>query len=351
MTSAAAALTGMTLDGGWEVLGPVDATGERSGGVFSVGYVVRAADGHMAFCKALDYSAAFADDVVDMEGELRRLTDAYIFERDLGSRCLDLRLNRVVRALGHGKVRVPGYSYGVVSYLIFELADGDARDAVDDVDDGDGYATALRLAHDCAVALSQLHRVDVEHQDVKPANLLGWRKDDGWRGKLGDLGRAHCSSMASPHDDSPCPGDTAWAPPELLYGWPFDGRASNRRAADAYGLGALLCYLLIGIPYSGLLALNMPPGLGSADWKGGFSEILPYLVDAHGAAMHRFAEVLEASVQDGAVALVTELCHPDPAMRGDLRAAGRGHDRLDLRRYATRLDLLRRRVAVATARA
>jgi serine/threonine protein kinase len=209
VTTAAEELTGLELAGGWLVLGRYNQQDDRSGGVFSVSYVVCGPGNHMAFCKALDYSAAFADDVEDFEDELRRLTDAYIFERDLGARCADLRLNRIVRPLGHGRIRVPGHGHadGVVSYLVFELAHGDARDALDEVagSDNSGYATALRLTHDCAVALTQLHRAAITHQDVKPSNLMGWRQEEGWRGKLGDLGRAHCAGMPSPHDDAVCP--------------------------------------------------------------------------------------------------------------------------------------------------
>jgi len=351
VNSAASDLTGMTLDGGWEVLGKIDGPEDRSGGVFSVGYLVRRADGHMAFCKALDYSAAFADDVADTEEELRRLTDAYLFERDLGRRCGDLKLNRVVRALGHGRIRVPDHPYGVVSYLLFELAHGDARDALDAVDPekGDGYETALRLAHDCAVALTQLHMIDVTHQDVKPANLMGWQTDRGWRGKLGDLGRAHCLTIPSPNDETMCPGDTAWAPSELLYQWPFRNMASDRRASDAFGLGALFCYMLIGIPYGGLLALHLPEELRIGQWTGGYLDVLPYLIDAHGVAMQRLSTVLEEPLREAAVAIVSELCNPDIERRGDPTAQSRGHRPLDLRRYATRLDLLRRRAAIARA--
>ncbi|HEY0869603.1 MAG TPA: hypothetical protein VGD55_04340, partial [Acidothermaceae bacterium] len=181
MTSAAESLTGITLKGGWEVLGRTDTFDDRSGGVFSVGYIVRNTSGQMAFCKALDYSAAFADDVEDTEEELRRLTDAFLFERDVADRCRERKLDRVVRALDHGRVRVPGHAYGWVSYLLFEKAHGDARDALDGaLEVGDQYDTALRRSHDCAIALTQLHGIGVSHQDVKPANLMGWKDDGGW---------------------------------------------------------------------------------------------------------------------------------------------------------------------------
>jgi hypothetical protein len=328
-------------------LGRLPVDDDRSGSVFSVGYVVRdATSGRLAFCKAMDFGSAMAPDVENPEEELKRLADAYIFERDLVRLCGERRMSRVVRCLDDGRIRVPD----LVSFLIFEKADADGRDVVDQIDLAD-CLTALRLGHDCAAALAQLHGGNIAHQDMKAANLLAWRSEDSTRftGKLGDLGRAHCVTLPSPFDEQTvCVGDISWAAPERAYGPPTPPSPVERRASDLYGLGGLVAFLLTGVPYNGLLGKKLHDKHRWDVWTGSYEEALPYLLDAHGAVINTIREVLHHEIAVPISKVIDELCHPDVAMRGNPKWRGRPQQ-FDVHRYVTRFDLLRRRVEVERA--
>jgi len=350
---AAEQLVGLVLNERWRVVDRLPSLPERTASVFSVGYLVQdVATGSVAFCKALDYSAAFAAD--DPEEELRRLADAFIFERDLLEQCEARRLTRIVRALDSGRIRVDGGQPPMVSFLVFERADSDSRDILDGAADADALI-AVSLAHDCAVAVAQLHRHQISHQDIKPANVLGWRTGpEQWSGKLGDLGRAFCATLQSPHAELCCPGDKNWAPPEILYD--LDSTRSrallDRRLADLYSLGSLTCYLLTRVPYGGLLALSLASEHHWTKWQGGYSEAKSFLAEAHERALERLREVVHVEAADHVIPLIAELCNPDVAKRGYVPRHGTPSDtsRVALERYIGRLDLISHRIKVSRAR-
>jgi eukaryotic-like serine/threonine-protein kinase len=340
---------GLTLNERWFVIQRLPDPVDRTTNTFSVGYLVQDSSGTTAFCKALDYSSAFEAD--DPAEELQRLASAYLFERDLLEACGKKRMSHIVKALDSGRVRVVGASQAVVNFLIFELADADSRDILEFAD-RDDCLTALTLAHDCAVGLAQLHRSNITHQDVKPANVLGWQDSDAkWSGKLGDLGRAFCEDMDSPHANLSCPGDTNWAPPELLYNLSSIRlrTLAERQLADVYGLGSLLCYFLTGIPYTGILAMNLAKQHHWACWQGGYEEAKAYLADAHERALKRLADALDVEVSAYVTPLIDDMCNPDWQLRG--QQVGRSPHTLNmLERYIARLNLTQHRVRVSRGR-
>ena len=346
MSTAASMLLGMELAPTWRVVEKVPEVAGRTQATFSVGYIVEDANGRRAFCKALDYSSAMSSP--EPAEELKRLADAYLFERDLLESCHAKRMNRVVHAIASGTAQVPDASPSAVNYLIFELADGDSRDALDAADPGD-FALAISLARDCATALGQLHRGGVMHQDVKPANVLGWRLTSGlWTGKLGDLGRAFSDVLQAPHENLACPGDTNWAPPELLYGWP-NGLPRTKRArqlSDLYSLGSFLCFGLVQVSHSALLELSMDADYRWSNWQGGYLLAKSFLVDAHERAIERFAGALHVDVRQDMVDLVTDLCHPLYEERGALARRGGYESSFLLERYISLLDVLSKRYPV-----
>lgn len=321
----------------------IDLPPGRSGGACSVGYRVENEDGRRGFLKAFDYAEALAAD--DPAREIAALTNRYNAERDLLQQCGTRKLDRVVRALDAGTTRVVGVQPDAVSYLIFELADGDARDAVSIVDDAD-HAPMLGLAHHAAVGVSQLHSLGGAHQDLKPSNLLVWQQSGMPEGKLGDLGCAYLRGRPAPQDQERIAGDPAYAAPEQLYGDTADPPAEGRTAADMFMFGGLVCYLLTGVPYNGVLKLYLDRTADWQEWSGTFDEVLPALVDAHGLAVRRVQDVLHSSVAADVAQVLWQLCHPDPMVRGDPKARAFGHDPFALTRFVSRLNLLHRRATL-----
>jgi len=343
--TAAYRLSGLVLAGGWNVLERIDLPPGKTGSAFSVGYRVERSDGHRGFLKAFDYAAALASD--DPAREFESLTSRYNAERDLLEHCGVRRLTRIVRALESGTIRVSGAQPDAVSYLIFELADGDARDVVSATDSAD-HAPMLRLAHQAAVGVAQLHGVGGAHQDLKPSNLLVWIAGAEPEAKLGDLGCAYLKGRPAPQDEDRVAGDPGYAAPEQLYEWNNELPAAHQRiAADMFMFGGLICFLLTSVPYNGLLRMNLDRTFGWSEWQGSFSEVLPALVDAHGMATGRLGEVLDEAVGPDVAEVVWQLCHPDPTVRGDPRARRLGHNPFALERYVSRLNLIHRRAIFA----
>ncbi len=147
--------------------------------------------------KALDYSDALRSP--DPALALQAMTSAYIFERDLLRQCGQKKLDRVVQAIGDGRVTVdPSNAAGVVQYLIFELADGDIRSQMQSAQKVN-LAWLLRSLHHVATGLKQLHGEGIAHQDLKPSNVLVF---GGQYSKVGDLGRASIKGQQPPHGNN-----------------------------------------------------------------------------------------------------------------------------------------------------
>ncbi len=115
-------LVGLTTDDGWLVESMIKPAPGATGGHFSSSYRVTRGD-EEAFLKAIDYVRAL--NAPDTAAELKALTDAFVFERNLCRACADGRMRNVVRIISDGELNVPDSGpLGRVSYLIFELARG-----------------------------------------------------------------------------------------------------------------------------------------------------------------------------------------------------------------------------------
>jgi serine/threonine protein kinase len=333
----------MALPGGWVVHERIEMPPGKTGSACSVGYFVVGSDGRQGFLKAFDYSAALAAD--DPPQEFASLFNQYNAERELLEQCDGRKLDRIVRIWASGTTHVPGIQPDAVSYLIFERAHGDARDAVSAADEAD-HASMLQMAHHAAVGVAQLHSIGGAHQDLKPSNLLFWWDDVYPEAKLGDLGCAYLSGRPVLHDDDRVAGDPTYAAPEQLYDGECGLEPDRRRvAADMYMFGGLVCFLLTGVPYNGIQAMSLDATLGWNVWQGDFIEVLPALVDAHGIATGRLEEVLDRNIASDVAEIIWQLCHPDPLVRGDPKARQYGHNPFGLTRYVSRLNLIHRRAS------
>jgi serine/threonine protein kinase len=337
-------LAGKTLDDGWIVGERIELGPDSTGGYFSVSYRVTSKDGKQAFLKALDYSGAFSSD--DPARELQRMTEAYNFERDVVAACRGM--DRVVWAIADGKTRVEGgEAGGIVEYIIFELADGDVRSHLAQISDVE-VAWKMRCLHHIATGLKQLHTAGIAHQDVKPSNVLVFK---GEVSKVGDLGRAVTKAQAAPHDDIQCAGDCSYGPPELLYGYVDPDWGKRRLGCDAYLLGSMVFFMFSGVSATASLMNELAEEHRWLMWSGTFDEVLPYLRVAFGQVLELFGtQVANIRLRQELVAVVRELCDPDPNVRGDAKNRGRGGAPFSMERYLTRFDLLARRAELGQFR-
>ena len=190
---AAHQLLGKELPGGWSVIkkiadskSPEEPDG--TGGHFSVGYIAER-KGKQGFVKVFDLGGAMRDHPNDVMAALGTLVNNHQYETSLLSICENAKLDRVVRVLEQNQVmlQADGGMVFPLPFIIFEMAEqGDFRRAVARSAAID-YAWRLRIIHQVAKGLQQLHGVAIAHQDLKPSNVLVF---EGAEAKLGDLGRA-----------------------------------------------------------------------------------------------------------------------------------------------------------------
>lgn len=334
-------LLGLQLAGGWKVVHAVARRPGATGGHFSHGYIVQSEDGQVGFLKALDYSKAL--DEPDPARALQVITEAFNFERDIVTKCATRNLDRVVRGLSDGTVRVEGEP---VQYLIFELADGDARSQANAAEQYE-LAWALRALHHVATGLSQLHAEAIAHQDLKPSNVLSF--EGGKITKIGDLGRAARKGYLPPHEDAEIAGDSSYAPPELLYGRVDPDWNRRRFGCDAYLMGSMVVFFVMGVGMTPLLRLELHDTHAWDRWRGTYDEVLPYVRDAFDRAVRRFAAYTDQMVRRELESIVRELCEPDPSLRGHPRNRASRGNQYSLERYVAAFDLLARRVMLRVA--
>lgn len=336
--TAAQSLEGIDLPNRWHVERRIARPPGSTGGLFSERYIVSNGASSSAFLKALDYSEALRSPHTPLV--LQAMTNAFLYEQQLLERCARARMTHVVRALESGSTEVPGFGpLSKVDYIIFEWADSDIRHARDHRDPID-KAWSLRALHHVAVGLWQLHGAGITHQDLKPSNVLVF---EGSLSKIADLGRAAQEGIQAPHEELVIAGDLAYAPPELLYGEVDSNLANRRRATDLYSLGSLGMFLYAGLGTTAALAKELPHQLIWGNHPGTYADVLPYVREAFARSLGHLADVLDQESRDPIIAIVRELCDPDPTRRGDPWARNRAGHPYSLERYVSRLDLLARR--------
>ena len=336
-TTPAELLLGKTLDDGWKVLERVDLSAMGTGGFFSVGYIVESPNGTRGFLKALDFTKAIGQQ--DPASAMKEVTDAFVFERTVLERCKQNRLDRVVLAISDGTTTIGGFgAFGVVQYLIFELADRDLRAQLDFTERLD-LAWSLRSLHHVAVGLMQLHRHQIAHLDLKPSNVLVFHQRIS---KVADLGRAAYIGHVGPYDDAPWPGDKAYAPPEFLYGQRETEWNLRNIGTDAYLLGSMIVFFFTQTSMTGLLFSHLDQHHRPKSWSGTYEDVLPYVRDAFGNAIRSFASHVPECVREDLAQIVVELCDPEPKRRGNFAARNSG--KVFMEKYVARLNLYAYRV-------
>ena len=330
---AAASLVNIVLPTGWKVIKLVARDENHTGGNCSNSYIVQNGD-EKRFLKAIDLS--HIGDTENLMDRLNTLTTAYVYERDLLLFCKEKRLRKVVIALDHGQLRVPGYDGldGYVYYLMFDLADGDIRGQVRQ-DKRFDAVWCLSALHDVAVGLSQIHGQMIAHQDVKPSNILLFGRER----RIADFGRASRRGYPALHDDCNVAGDRTYAPPEQLYGYQHPDFNVRRFGCDLYMLGNMAAFMLTGVNFTAELMSHLNAVHRPESWNGRYEDVLPYVVTAYASVLRDVKRSIDPIAGSEIGNIIGELCNPDLGRRGHPKRIGRP-DQYSLERYIARLDFL-----------
>lgn len=344
MSTPAELLNGHVING-WHVDEPLQTFQGQTGGFFSRGYIV-SKDGKKAFLKAMDLHAAIKKGLKEVE----KTTRQYNFERELHALCRDSRLSNIVRLIDDGEYQVGALpagleaSFNTVYYLIFEWADGGdiRREMAFDGAKSDSWKSFV--LHQIAVALTQLHKIDVAHQDLKPSNVLSFKTAKKY--KLSDLGRSNSKHHTAPSDAYSFPGDTNYAPPEYFYNHIPSDHQDRRYGSDAYLLGSMISFLFSGFGALGFTLWHLPPQYRHDVWKGSYTDVLPFLIDAHTKATIALKALLPAACCEELGEIYFQLCHPDPQVRGHPATRSLHGRLLGLDRYITKFDAIEKKLRV-----
>lgn len=342
---AALNLEGRTIKGVWKVKQLLKKEPGQSGAVFSIPYLVEK-DGKTYFMKAFNFGTFFqmqSSDGQNTSNVLRKMLEAYEYEKDLSIRCQEHYVTKVSCVTDFNEEFVDGFSVPYVPCLIFELAThGDVRKMLSfskQLDD----AWRFKSLHDIALGLRQLHTIDISHQDLKPSNVIVFENEES---KLCDLGRSVCSKLKGPYDNRSFTGDGNYAPPEIWYGY-YD-KDWNRRsfAIDCYMLGSMVVFYFTHTTMSALLAKHLPEEFHFLKWKGSYEELIPYMKKAFAESLDKIKECIHGSIfEEDIIWLITLLCNPFPEERGHPSNQKKSNP-YTMEQFISKFDLLRHKAEI-----
>jgi len=350
-------LVGQTIADGWLVTTRLPRKDEpggehQTGGNFSVGYIATNA-GKKAFVKAIDVQGVLEDrsSGLKLVERLKLMTDSHTFESTILDICKKAKLDRIVRVIASDEVDVPSSLHGIpVPFIMFELADGDIRKAIDASEKIDA-AWKLKVLHHVAVGIQQLHRNDISHQDLKPSNVLLFGKETV-DAKIGDMGRSSRRGLMAEHDGYDVPGAVAYAPPEQIFGIKPERWEDRREGCDVYHLGALAAFLFTGVVLSARLSQALPADMRPHLWGGksgcDYETALPILKRALTEFVADSQESFPVWAAEEFSQIILTACEPDWRVRGDARARQRVGNTVGIDAYVSRFDRLSKNAAVKT---
>lgn len=364
LSSYAENLIGLELPGGWVVTSKLPKPGsaeaqDLTGSFFSIGYIAEKeekgkAAKMKAFLKVIDVEKALMiqDSKLGILARMRLVSDSHLFECNILDVCKQAKLDRIVTILAQGEIERPTPTGYEVPYILFELADGDVRKLVKRTNLLDA-AWKLRVLHDVAVGVQQLHRHNIAHQDLKPSNVLMF-ENSGQGAKIGDMGRASRRGADAQHDGQIIAGAIAYAPPEQVFGITPERWEDRREGCDLYHLGTLLIFLFSGTTptdyYLHVLDDDIRPGRWQGNGKCDYQAALPILT----ATFTGFVDVLRQDLPEWAAEelaqIVIEACHPDYRQRGNPEARKRSGKPIGIEMFVSKFDRLAKRAQVEVRR-
>lgn len=331
-------LKGKTTPGGWLIGENIDFAADHTGGHFSDCYLVEK-NGEKAFLKALDIEKFRIEQVMG-------LMAGFQYESELLELCRAKKLGRIVQVIESDRVERDPNAPPVlrhVPFLVFELAEGDIRDSVD-LSKAVSDQWRFQILHQTTLALMQLHKEQIAHQDLKPSNVLLFGADSL---KLADLGRSSLRGKPAPHDSLEVAGAQNYAPFEQRYSYLREDWRERRLSVDVFHLGCLVVFAFTNICYPeyvlGKLANVYRPGI----WGDSYELVIEHLQAANIEALADLSVEFPERFRADLMAIVRDLCHPDPTKRGRTGAEARiNTGSLWLQRYVSRFDILEKKARI-----
>jgi serine/threonine protein kinase len=333
---AAPSLVGLTLKDVWKVKNKIEKTGSQTGSHFSVGYIVEK-DGKDFFLKAFNVNS-FLNNSGDFMKTMTEMTDAYNYEKELSEHCMNKHVDKVSFVIDFGEIMLEKFPFPVVPFLVFELANGDIRKAID-FSNKINTIWKFHSLHEIAIGLKQLHTINVSHQDLKPSNILVFNKNND--SKICDLGRSACLDIKSNFLNMQFTGDLTYAPPETWYKIIEPDWKKRTFAIDCYMLGSLITFYFAGVSMTSILLTKIKQEHHHLKWTGTFKEIESYLQIAFSEALIELKKSIDSEFcKDDIIELITQLCNPNPDKRGYCKKITT-HNKYSLERIISKLNLLK----------
>lgn len=352
--SAADNLKGRNING-WLVVEKFAKSTSPSdtGGNFSICYkVIR--NGKTFFMKVLDYKKAVLGEIspeIDRASLIAKQFTEFQYEKDLSEYCNSKKVSKVIQYVDSGQVEFKDYPISTVSYIVYEMAQGNIRSflkfsqGIDFTSRLKSFADKLSSLRDVATGLGSLHSNDISHQDLKPSNVM---KFDG-ESKIGDLGRSLCfdENVHCPYPFISFHGDWNYAPPEAFFRYHMPDERERLYQMDNYTLGGLIVFYLTGVSINALMNNNMPNSIRDLCRAGiTFEAAKSFLLDAFQKSLEQIRESIPLeSVKDGLTYIIEYLCFPIPERRGhpiNIAPENRTPN-FDLQRTITELDVMYRK--------
>ncbi len=331
-------LKGKTTPGGWLIGDQVGFSDDHTGGHFSECYFVEK-EGKKAFLKALDIEKF---DIVQVMG----LMAGFQYESDLLELCRQRKLGRIVQVIESNRVERDPAAPPVlrhVPFLIFELAEGDIRDSVD-LSKAVSDQWRFQILHQTTLALLQLHKEQIAHQDLKPSNVLLFSDQQL---KLGDLGRSSLRGKPAPHDGLAVAGAHNYAPFEQSYSYLSADWIERRLSTDVFHLGCLVVFSFTNICLPEYVLSKLAEPYRPSNWGDSYELVIVHIQAAIAEALAELSSDFPERFRTELTDIVRDLCHPDPTKRGrtgvELKIST---GQLWLERYVSRFDILEKKARI-----
>lgn len=334
-------LVGFTIAERWELKRLLHEKPPESGGNFGTGYVAYDLKEKVErFVKVVDFRARLAN-----ISQLTAMLQIAQFEVEMHRHCA--RLSRVVRMIDHGQlffVSSAGQEYSLLC-LVLERGEGDIKSHVDFLPDRSPY-WKLWVLRDVALAVTQIERANLAHNDIKPSNVIRFEsKGPNHNIKLGDIGRAVTKQGTGPFDSLEWAGDPRHRPIETLYGLKETEFQNRHTAADAYMLGNLMSFLFAGVSLTERVVNSIPEEYRPGNYTGEYQKLLDIIRHAWTAIVQgQIAPTFPPELRNELTAILSSLTEPDPRVRGDLRARRGGMVGMD--RIYAKLERLAHRALI-----